>query len=662
MTTRIHLLARGLRALVAPAVSLGSLFVASVVVSVVAFGALVSCEGDEITGDGTHSIVFALQGGYFSDDMTRFSLKLYRGTPVDGTREEPYLKYACRPYENDGFRVSGISPDDDYYVVFKGYRDADCTEFTTVGVRGNIHVSSSDDEAGRYFLPLFRVGDATPLADPGFSNLGQLNGAPCDPVAAQSDCGGYFPELSAAVCSGVSKRCRVLCQADGDCSPLHPKAVCDEQGGESFCRFADAFPLNNAQARGFHFGVPLSDGGVGLLGGLADTVDGGLEPTAIPLETYDGLLGLFDVPLETGFLPGAFGGLVETRKDAWAVIGGLSGLTVTGGGGLGFSFCDGGRARCGFMGSIQVFDFAGDTSYTSPLERSIAMPVAWRLNDAVVALFGGLSYDDDEQQVVMSRSGLLCSFGEFPAVSCQPYDGVLNGPRVGHNGVCIKQTGEVPFSCDEFLLFGGNAPGGQTSVADLMVVEKTGESYSIKPVPLQIAESAAADPIAHAFGAVPFATADQWFTFGGAAFREDAIGVKAPDLGIYRHKVDSTKRELTPNVQPVQDLPSDGVRLLHRVFHQVVTYEDDGGTVVVIVGGLDGQLRASNSVLVLRVADGGVRYLREIKLRNARFGHSVTPFGNPFLPEGYLVSGGFRLVNGNMEPVYGSEVLLKPLH
>jgi|GEM_PF-2965932 len=598
-------------------------------------------------------------GGYYGEDMSNFTLQVFQGTPANDAAE-PTLEYTCRAYQNDGFRVSGIEPATDYYVVFRGYRDADCTKLAYVGVRGNVRVEEDAAQQGRYYLALLATGGATLLADPSFSNLGQLNSAPCDLM--NDKCGTYFSDLAAAACSGASGKCRVLCTSDEQCTPLHPKAVCDDDGVESYCVFADAFPLNNAEARGFALGAALSSGGVGLVGGLGAGTGERLAAPSVPLESFDGTLGLFDAPLETGFLPAAFGGTVRLRKDAWAVVGGLSSLGATiKAKGLELGLCADGVASCGFQKSVQVFDFAKGKSYASPLERAVAMPVVWRLNDGVAALFGGIGFDNGAPS--LSRNGLLCSYASFPDVSCAAYDGVLNGPRFGHAGVCLLASGAIPFSCDKFLVLGGNSPDTATTLADLMVVEKSAQgNYSIKPVPLTVSADAATDPIAHAFGVEPVRLTDElWFTLGGARFRAETLGFEPPDVGTYRFDIDAVGQTITPRAVAVQELPNNGQKLLHRVFHTVVTGTDDHGPYALVVGGFGPDGKSTNSVLVLREQAGAPRLANEIKLNKARFGATVTPFTNAFLPGAWLVSGGFRVVQGHLEPVYGSEVILAPL-
>jgi len=604
---------------------------------------------------GTGSLSFAL--GYYGDDLARFTLKVYRGAPA-GQGEEPELEYVCRSYEYDGFRVSGIAPGDDYHVVFRGYRDEACTDLAFVSVRGRNTVAEDEDEQGRYYLPLLKMGASTALADPGFSNLGQLNSAPCDPL--DDKCGGYFPELSDATCSATSFRCRVACTADADCTPRHPKAVCDDDGVEQYCVFSDAFPLNNASARGFGAAVALSDGSVGFLGGLDAQPGGVLEPASVPVEHLDAGQLLFDAPLDVGFLPSAFGGVVQVKKDAYAVIGGLARLTITPDqGGLAFTLCPEGAASCGFVDSVQVYDFGAGKSYASALTRAVAMPVVWRLNEGVAAVFGGVAFEGND--LTLSRNGLLCSYAGFPDVACDAYDGVLSGPRVGHAGVCVKATGEVPFSCDEFLVLGGNSPDSATTLGDLMVVEKKGSSYSIKPVPLTMDEDAADDPVAHAFGLQPFQAGARWFTVGGARFRAGAVGIDAPDLGAYRYVLDAAGQSITPIPVAVEGLPAGGATLLHRVFHQIVTFATDTGTAILVVGGLDATGRATDSVLVLEEQEGALRFVREIKLARARFGATIAPLDNPCLPDAGLVAGGVRVSKGALVPVYGSEVILQPV-
>lgn len=635
------------------------------ILALVALG-FAACAGDE------HGSLTLALGGYYGTDMATFTLQVFQGTPANDAAE-PTLEYTCRTYQNDGFRVSGIEPATDYYVVFKGYRDADCTQLSYVGVRGNVRVEEDAATQGRYYLALLQVGGATLLADPGFSNLGQLNGAPCDLV--DDKCGTYFSDLSAATCSGASGKCRMPCTTDADCTPLHPKAVCDDDGLERYCVFSDAFPLNNAEARGFALGAPLSNGGVGLVGGLGAGNGERLAAPGVPLESYDGALGLFDAPLETGFLAAAFGGTVRLKKDGWAVVGGLSSLAAkVKGKGLELTLCGDGVASCGFVKSVQVFDFAKGKSYASVLEIDrdpsdakkmvsigVAMPVVWRLNDGVAALFGGIGFENGS--ISLSRNGLLCSYANFPEVTCSAYDGVLNGPRFGHTGVCLQASGTIPFSCDQFLVLGGNSPDMSTSLADLMVVEKSAQgSYSIKPVPLDIAADAAADPVAHVFGLEPVRLGDDlWFTLGGARFRSETLGFEAPDVGAYRFDVDPVALTVTPRAVAVQELPDNGQKLLHRVFHTVVTGTDGHGPFALVVGGFGPDGKATTSVLVLREQGGAPRLAKEIKLNKPRFGATVTPFTNAFLPDAWLVSGGFRVVQGRLEPVYGSEVILAPL-
>lgn len=613
---------------------------------------LASCADDR---PGTITLAV---GGYYAD-MSHFSLQVFQGTPANDAAE-PTLEYACRTYQNDGFRVSGIEPAVDYYVVFRGYSDAECTDLAYVGVRGNVRVEEDESQQGRYYLALLTVGGASLLADPSFSNIGQLNNAPCE--VAASKCGTYFADLADATCSAASGRCRVFCTSDADCSPLHPKAVCDDDGTERYCVFSDAFPLNNAVARGFAVGAELSDGGVGLVGGLGSGESDRLEGPSAPIESYDGSLGLFDAPLEAGFLPSAFGGVVRLRKDAWAVVGGLSSLgTTVKNKGLEFSLCADGVPSCGFQRSVQVFDFAKGTSYASPLERAVAMPVVWRLNDGVAALFGGVGLEGGAPS--LSRNGLLCSYASFPEVSCAAYDGVLNGPRLGHAGVCLEASGAIPFSCDRFLVLGGNSPDTNTTLADLMLVEKSAQgNYSIKPVALKAPADSAADLVQHAFGLEPVRLSDElWFTLGGARFRPGTLGLEAPDLGAYRFDVDVIGQTITPRPVAVQDLPAGGQKLLQRVFHTVVTGADERGPFALVVGGLGPDGKATTSVLVLREQAGAPRLAMAFELNKARLGATVTRFTNAFLPDAWLVSGGFRVAAGRLEPVYGSEVILAPL-
>ena len=628
---------------------------------------LVACS----TGGGRGSMTLAV--GHYSADMASYSLLLYQGTPANAT-DEPAIEYLCRSYQNDGFRVSNIEPGTDYYVVFKGYADADCTRLAYVGVRGGITVSEDASTAGRYYLSLLKVGASTLLADPKYSTLGQLNGVSCK---AEDKCSTYFAELASAVCSPASKMCRVMCATDADCTSLHPKAVCDDDGVDTYCVFPDAYPLNNAVARGFSLGVPLSDGTVGLVGGLAEGTDGRLAAASVPIESYDGVTGVFDAPAETGFQPTAFGGAVRLRKDAWAVVGGLSsvGLASNADKGLDLSLCADGVASCGFAQSVQVFDFAKGKSFASDLAIDIdpsaevtetapigvALPVVWRLNDGVAALFGGIGFQGGTPS--MSRNGLLCSYTGYPDVTCSAYNGVLNGPRAGHAGLCLEASGTIPFSCDRFLVLGGNSPDTDTTLADLMVVEKSAAgNYSIKPQKLTLTAGAADDPVAHAFGLEPVRLGDDlWITVGGARYLPGTVGFAAPDLGVYGYDIDDAALTITPRPLAVQDLPTGGAALLHRVMHTVVTGSDDTGTYALVVGGLGADGKATDSVLVLRDVGGAPALTAQIQLSKARLGATVTPFENPFLTNAWLVSGGFRVAGGKLLPVYGSEIVLGPL-
>jgi hypothetical protein len=157
------------------------------------------------------------------------------------------------------------------------------------------------------------------------------------------------------------------------------------------------------------------------------------------------------------------------------------------------------------------------------------------------------------------------------------------------------------------------------------------------------------------------AVGDQWFTFGGASFKESELWVGKPELGVYRFDVEPLAQTITPHPVGVSGLPTGGASLLHRVFHQVVVMDGAQGPLVLLVGGLGEDNRATASVLVLRLQDGALAFVKELKLAYPRFGHTVAPFSSPFLPAGLLVTGGFRLDGGAVSPVYGSEVLLPPL-
>jgi hypothetical protein len=644
------------------------------------------------------SVFFALDGsGFYGDSVSRFTLRLYE-EPPQSSGAKPYLEYKCRAYENDGFHVSGIEPGVNYTVLFRAYSDESCTELSHVALRGGIRVEEDARDQGRYYLALLEVGAASPLADPAFSNLGQLNGAPCDVLS--DTCAQYFPSVSQATCSADSRRCRVFCDDDAGCAEIHAKAVCDDDGVETYCRFPDAFPLNNAEARGFGAAVELSDGGVGWLGGLSSLEGGLLRPASVPIESFEARSILFDAPLETGYVPTGFGGTVRIGKDSFATIGGLKalGMERDDAGQIAFRLCDGAGPFCGFQRTVEMYDFRAGRASSSQLVRALALPVVWRLHDAAVVLFGGVGFAEDLP--TLSGDGLLCSFGTFdPAtadleplscqsdrdcldyhpnaschdgscgfrdterqsyVSCQPYDNVLNGPRVGHAGVCIESSGETQISCDQYLVLGGNLPGGNTSAADLMVIEAS-SGYSIKQIALET--TVPGSPANNLFGARPAVTSDGWFSIGGAPFSPADLAVQAPSAEVFRYEVSAADKTITPHEVPVSGLPTtaSGGAMLARVFHQVITIEDPDGDLVVVLGGVDHELRATNNVVVLRDKGGALEYVRDFELTHARFGHQVTAFDNPILPRGFIVSGGFTFSGSELEPVYGSEVILLPL-
>ena len=155
-------------------------------------------------------------------------------------------------------------------------------------------------------------------------------------------------------------------------------------------------------------------------------------------------------------------------------------------------------------------------------------------------------------------------------------------------------------------------------------------------------------------------TSADWVTVGGARLRSGELGFEAPDVGVYRYDVDAVAQTIAPRPLEVKDLPAGGDALLHRAFHNVAVIPTDEGTAVLVVGGLAGDGKATDSVLVLRHENGPLRFDRELHLAHARFGAALAPLGSAVLSNAYVLSGGFVIEDGAVENVYGSEIILWP--
>ena len=441
-----------------------------------------------------------------------------------------------------------------------------------------------------------------------------------------------FPDETACPSCFVASDCTQLGLAS--CDP--ERRVCVPLG----CAH-DACLLTGTSVRAFGFAAKREDGRIGLIGGDSPT----------PAETFDPGTGTVTKDAIAGFVATSFAALAQASSKSYVIVGGASGLRPRlDTGRVFFDLAEG----TGWADKVQSIDLeAGDvTTIDVP---GVLGAVSWPLNDGVTALFGGVR--NEGSSPAASKDGILCSLATFPDVTCDSYPDVLNGPRFGHAGICLEASGTIPFSCDRFLVMGGNLPGDEATFGDLMVVERSRSgNYSIKPVPL--AAPASDDPIRNEFGAIPFLVdGTTLYSVGGAAFRSEGLAFDAPSIGVHRYGIDETAQTIEPELQPIIDLPENGENLLHRVFHQVVAFDDAKGTVVLVIGGLDRELLATASVLVLRPQAGGLKFVKEFSMNQERLGHSAVVIERPDAPPAVLVVGGFKVENGLLVHAEGAELI-----
>ena len=252
-----------------------------------------------------------------------------------------------------------------------------------------------------------------------------------------------------------------------------------------------------------------------------------------------------------------------------------------------------------------------------------------------IVFAGGAAPHSEGTKVIPTSSIRRCVMDDNTfSMQCETLSSLLSLPRFGHEALCLSWA--KPTVCQKIVFAGGyNIPKG--NVADVYHEDEEGEA---------IVESLeGSDELSVPGGWKWVDTGDAILSFGGTTGQ---LGSPA-DVPPYRVTIEDGVISLEE-----LDLGDAPIDVLYRTFHRVVV---TGAGTVLVIGGLDENNQATNSVLRF---DSEGNFIDEISMLLPRFGHSATVIETGPMEGSVLVQGGMSLNDDMMEFPIGAEIYGDP--
>ena len=544
---------------------------------------------------------------------------------VDGVDGEPEFDTGCLLNEASTFELTLLSPGDGRTILFEAFDASSCEADSRVaiGLRGDVTIS--EEEPGRYFIPVYDEGASTAL--PEGLNISSSAAVAVDFCTEGESCD--VVEGAVGVCrklpsgDGVKLQhwCVPTCTTDAECTGLHVRSTCDTVAG--WCMLNHPFPLNMSSARALGHAVQAENGDVVLMGGFSREDGDWLVADDWSFERFNAATGLFDtMRIHLPDYPGhGLTGLASLGSGKVAYVGGVKSvrLDVSGSGqDLGLDFAGLNEEADNLSGKVLLFNTSdGSGTVTSGALDPVAMPTVLSHSEGTLLIIGG--WIDDGGTMIRSNAVHRCTYDEEDRVDCSSLT-ALSAGRAGAAALCLGTDG-----CDQVLVIGGNDASG--AVAEIIV---PGDE-SAQPVELS------ADELPGAIS-WPGLCGDDLVSGSGSA------GVVGPLDAV---TLDVISGNLT--VTALADEGGYGANL-----GSAVAPAADGSCY--IAGGL--RANGGLSDQVVHAVDGGLEP-QAYDLKSGRFGASSAVISSGPLAGSVLITGGLRLSNDGERAVmvHGAELL-----
>lgn len=580
------------------------------------FGACESSSTDSDGGDvGLITVTLPYSGGGW------FRLQVY----VDGLDADPEFDTGCLLNEASTFELKLLSPGQNRTILFEAFDASSCAEASrvAVGLRGGVTVS--EEEPGRYFIPVYDEGASTAL--PEALNISSsaavamdfcTEGESCDAVVGAV---GVCRKLPSGDGVKLQHWCVPTCTSDEECTGLHVRSTCDTDS--SWCMLNHPYPLNMSSARALGHAVQAENGDVVLMGGFTRDADDRLLANDWSFERFNAATGLFDTMKI--HLPDYEGhgltGVTEIAPGKVAYVGGVRSvkLNVSGSGSeLGLDFAGLNEEEDNLSGWVLLFNTGdGSGTVTKGALDPVAMPTVLTQSEGVLLILGG--WMDDAGTMVRSAAVNRCTYDDEDRVECSSLT-VLSTPRAGAEALCLGTDG-----CEQILVIGGNGDAG--AVAEIIVPDDP----SASPVELN------SDDLPSAIG-WPGLCGNALVSGSGSALGVGAMDAVALDV-------------ISGNLKVTALADENGHG---SSFGSSVAQAEDGSCYI------SGGLRASGglSSSVVHAVDGGLEPAA-YELNSGRFGAASAVISSGPLAGSVLIAGGLRLSNDGERAVmvHGAEIL-----
>jgi hypothetical protein len=579
-------------------------------------GACDTSSSDSDGGDaGLITVTLPYSGGGW------FRLQVY----AEGMDADPEFDTGCLLNEASTFELKLLSPGDNRTILFEAFDASSCAETSRVaiGLRGGVTVS--EEEPGRYFIPVYDEGASTALPEAlnisssaavamDFCNEGES----CDAVV---EAVGICRKLPSGDGVKLQHWCVPTCTADAECTGLHVRSTCDTDSG--WCMLNHPYPLNMSSARALGHAVQAENGDVVLMGGFTRDGDDRLLASDWSFERFNAATGLFDTMKI--HLPDYDGhgltGVAQIAPGKVAYVGGARSvkLNVSGSGtDLALDFSGLNEDEDNLSGKVLLFNTSdGSGTVTSGAMDPVAVPTVLSHSDGVLLILGG--WVDDGGTMVRSGAVNRCTYDADDRVDCTSLT-ALSTPRAGAAAICLGTDG-----CEQVLVVGGN--GGVGAVAEIIIPGDPSAS------PVELTSDDLPSTISW-----PGLCGNALVSGSGASFAVGALDAVALDV---------ISGNLT--VTALADESGHGSSLGSSVAQAA-----DGSCYI------SGGLRASGglSSSVVHAVDGGLEPAA-YELNSGRFGAASAVISSGPLAGSVLIAGGLRLSNDGERAVmvHGAEIL-----
>ncbi len=580
---------------------------------------LVGCESSSSDSEGSSGGLITVTLPYSGGGW--FRLQVFEAELT----EEASFDTGCLLNEASTFELTLLAPGDGRTILFEAFDAASCSAESriAVGLRGGVTVS--EEEPGRYFIPVYDEGAATALPEGlNISSSAAVamdfcdEGESCDDVEGAV---GTCRKLPSGDGVKLQHWCVPTCVTDADCTGLHVRSTCDTVDG--WCMLNHPFPLNMSSARALGHAVEAENGDVVFMGGFTREDGDRLVASDWSFERFNAATGLFDTM--SIHLPDyeAHGltGVAHTSPGKVAYVGGARSVRVEvqgSGGDLQLDFAGLNEESDNMSGKVLLFNTSdGSGTVTSGALDPVVMPTVINQSDGVLLIIGG--WIDDGGTMVRSADVNRCTYDEEDRVDCSSLAALSTG-RAGAAAICLGTAG-----CDQVLLIGGNDATG--AVAEIIIPDDP----SATPVELS------SDELPNAIS-WPGLCGDALVSGSGSA-----VGVGAVDPVVLDVIAGSLK------VTVLADESNHGVKL-----GATVTQTEDGSCLV--AGGLRANGGLSSSVV--RAVDGGLDP-EAYEMNSGRFGAASARITSGPLEGSVLIAGGLRLSKDGERAVmvHGAEIL-----